>query len=111
MQQANKEISEQFSKGNFSFCYDHFTDEVEWKIIGNKTLKGKRDVIDYCNQMSIEMKSASLTNFNIVVENNWIVIQGDCKFVDANNKAAEVSYCDVFHFDNRKIKTITSYCI
>ncbi|MDQ6813042.1 MAG: hypothetical protein M3040_04835 [Bacteroidota bacterium] len=50
MAPTNKEISEQFSAGNFSFCYPYFADEVEWKIVGNKSVKDRENVILNANK-------------------------------------------------------------
>ena len=111
MKPTIKEISEQFSKGNFPFCYDHFADDIEWKIIGAKTSKGKEDTVAYCEKMMIEMATSTLNNTNIIAEHNHIVIEGYCNFTDADNNPGEVAYCDVFHFENQKIMKITSYCI
>jgi ketosteroid isomerase-like protein len=111
MQPVTRQISEQFSLGNFTFCYDHFADDVIWNIIGNRSLKGKQDVIAYCEQMSIEMASTTLANFNILGEADAIAIEGKCTFVDTENKPGEVSYCDIFLFSAGKIASINSYCI
>ena len=111
MQAATRQISEQFSLGNFTFCYDHFGDDVVWNIIGNRSLKGKQEVIAYCEQMSIEIASTTLANFNIVGEADAIAIEGKATFVDTENRPGEVSYCDVFRFRAGKITSIHSYCI
>ncbi len=111
MQPTNQEISNEFSRANFSFCYDRFTDGIEWKIIGNRTLKGKEDVIAFCEQMFSEMSAATFNNFNVVKENDFIVIEGRCDFTNPDNQPGEVFYCDVFRYNDEKITSITSYCI
>ncbi|GEO11062.1 nuclear transport factor 2 family protein [Segetibacter aerophilus] len=111
MQPSNKEIGERFSKGNFSFCYDYFAENIEWKIIGNTTVRGKEDVIAYCDKMSAEIGSDTLINSNTIFENNQIAIEGNCRFVGPDGKPSEIAYCDVYRFDNSKIASITSYCI
>lgn len=111
MESTNQEIGEEFSKGNFSFCYNRFSNDIEWKIIGNKVLQGKENVIAYCEKMTLEMDSSALINTNIIAENNQIAIEGICKFTGPNDTPGEVAYCDVFRFKNGKISNITSYCI
>jgi ketosteroid isomerase-like protein len=111
MQPTKQEISNEFSRANFSFCYEHFTNNVEWKIIGDRTLKGKEDVIAFCEQMSSEIIGSTFNNFNAVTENDYIVIEGKCEYTSGDKQPGHVSYCDIFRFDDKKISSITSYCI
>jgi hypothetical protein len=58
-----------------------------------------------------ETAHTTFKNSNMVVENNTIVVEGNCKFFNEYKTEGEVSYCDVFLFENDKISKITSYCI
>lgn len=106
-----KKISEEFSKGNFPATYNHFADDIEWKFIGEKTITGKENVIAFCTNMITEMNSSTLNNTNVIAENNYVAIEGNCNFTNEEGKAAAVEYCDVFRFEEGKIKTITSYLV
>jgi c-di-GMP-related signal transduction protein len=105
------ELSNKFSEGNFAFCYDYFDTNIQWKIIGDKTLEGKEAVIHFCEKMLQENANTTFKNSNMIIENNNIVIEGNCKFLHQDNTEGEVSYCDVFTFENDKFLKITSYCI
>ena len=111
MNATNKEICQQFSEGNFPFCYNYFADNVEWDLVGSNTAKGKNNVIEYCDKMMTEMAATTLQNTNIIGESEHIAIEGICSYTDADSNPAEVAYCDVFRFANNKIVSITSYCI
>jgi len=106
-----RNISEEFSKGNFSSAFGHFDDDIQWEIVGDKIIKGKEDVTAFCNKMTIEMGSSQLDNTNIIVENDRVAIEGNCKYLNSEQKPAQIRYCDVYTFENEKIKVITSYCI
>ncbi len=106
-----KKICEEFSKGNFPATYIHFADDIEWKIIGDKIVSGKNNTIAFCTKMMIEIGSSTLKNINVITENNYVAIEGSCNFTNEEGKAASVEYCDVFRFEERKIKTITSYLV
>jgi ketosteroid isomerase-like protein len=106
-----KKISEEFSKGKFPATYDHFADDIEWKIIGDQIISGKENAIAFCNKMMAEMDGSTLNNINVIVENNYAAIEGNCKFTNEVGKAATVEYCDVYRFEDGKIKTITSYLV
>ena len=111
MKATNKEISQQFSEGNFPFCYEYFAADIEWEVIGNEITKSKKNVILQCDKMMKEITPSALKNTNIIAGNENVVIEGICNYTDADNKPAELAYCDVFRFENDKIASITSYCI
>ncbi len=110
-QSENRKISEQFSQGNFSAAYEHFDDEVQWQIVSDSTMKGKASVIEFCEKMSVEMATATLKNTNIIAAEDRVSIEGECDFTNDKGLAEKVKYCDVYRFENGKIKEITSYCI
>jgi uncharacterized protein len=111
MKTISTELSQQFSAGNFTACYDYLASDIQWKVIGNKTLEGKVEVIKFCENMLKESENTTFKNSNMVVENNTIVVEGNCKFMNEDNTEGEVNYCDVFQFEGDKISKITSYCI
>ncbi len=110
-QSGNRRISEQFSQGNFSAVYDDFAETIQWQIVSNSTIKGKAAVIDFCNKMSIEMSTAKLTNTNVIAADDRVSIEGECDFTNDKGEPEKVKYCDVYRFENGKIKEITSYFI
>lgn len=61
--------------------------------------------------MLIEIASSELVNDSIIETPDQIVIEGKCRYFDAEGKEAFVHYCDIYRFENDIIKTITSYCI
>ncbi|HSY62031.1 MAG TPA: nuclear transport factor 2 family protein [Cytophaga sp.] len=104
-------MSQKFSSGDFAAVYAYFSDTIEWNIIGNQVLRGKADTINFCDKMLKKMESSELTNNNVIETKEQIVIEGNCRYFDAEGKEAFVNYCDIYQFENGKIKTITSYCI
>ena len=111
METANRLLSQKFSSGDFKSVYDYFRDDIVWNIVGNEVVKGKTKVIDFCNKMLIEMASSELVNDRIIETENQIVIEGKCRYFDIEGKESFVHYCDIYLFENNKMKTITSYCI
>ena len=105
------EIAAEFSKGNFEAACPHFDENVCWEIVGDKAVKGKSDVADFCGKMTTEIAGSQLVNTNIIVAGNNVAIEGNCHYTNADNKQAQVQYCDIYCFENGKIRTITSYCI
>ncbi|MEJ7681863.1 MAG: nuclear transport factor 2 family protein [Segetibacter sp.] len=110
MKTTNK-LSEEFSKGNFEFCYNHFTDDIQWNIVGADIIKGKDAVIAYCDKMLTEMDGSKLNNTNYIGDNGFIAVQGYCNYIKENSEPGKLEYCDVYRFDGEKLQEITSYCI
>lgn len=113
MQLTNQEICEAFSKGNFEITYNYLAEDIEWNIIGDKILKSKNSVIDFCNKTA-QYFSEVTTIFsitNLITEGNCVVINGTAQFVNKQDKTTHVSSCDVYRFKVDKLQDITSYCI
>lgn len=109
--ETTKKLSEEFSEGNFEFCYKYFTDNVQWNIVGAAVIKGKDAVIAHCNKMMAEMDGSKLNNTNYIVDDGLIAVQGYCDYEKENNEPGRVEYCDVYKFKGEKLQEITSYCI
>ncbi len=108
-----RQISEEFSKGNFEFAYKHLAEDIKWNIVGSEMLTGKEKVIEYCKNTSAYFKEVE-TDFrmnDVIVDGDLIAITGTAVFVNREKKKTQVSSCDVYRFNNGKLIDITSYCI
>ncbi|KYG75383.1 nuclear transport factor 2 family protein [Roseivirga echinicomitans] len=113
MTDHNKDIATAFSKGEFSSVYDKLADDIEWNIVGESLLKGKEEVIAYCEKTAQYFSEVS-TDFrlkSIVAENNHVMINGTAEFIGKSNKSTYISSCDVYAFEGGQLREITSYCI
>ena len=98
MQPTNKEISEAFSNGNFKFTYDHLADDILWNIVGDKILKDKATVVEFCNKTAAYFAEVTtrFTMHNTIVDNNFVAINGTAHFINKENKSTYVSSCDLY---------------
>ena len=111
MESINRSIARQFSQGDFAAAYLFFSNAVEWEIVGDQVLKGKESVIDFCTNMTSAMDGSVLANENYIETENQIAIQGRCSYLNEAKQESLIQYCDIYVFENSKIKRITSYCI
>ena len=113
MQPTYKQICEAFSNGNFRFSYHILAEDIEWNIVGDKLLKGKAAVIEFCNNTAAYFASVTttFTISNIIADNTTVAIDGTALFVNTESKTTHLSSCDVYHFKDGLLKNITSYCI
>ncbi len=108
-----RQISEEFSKGNFEFAFGHLSENISWNIVGTELLTGKVKVIEYCNNTSAYFKEVE-TDFRVIdvmVDGDRVAITGMAVFINREQKKTEVSSCDVYRFDDGILKEIVSYCI
>ncbi len=106
-----KQIGEEFSKGNFSAVYPYFSESIQWNIIGNDTLKGKENVIAFCDKMIQETASSVMQNTTVLEMTDSIAVEGVCTYESPEGLPGEVRYADFYQFKDGKVETINSYCL
>ncbi len=113
MNPTKKQIAEAFSGGQFEFAYPYLADDIQWNIVGDKILKGKDAIIKFCDQTAkyFSEVTTKFTMSNLVVGDNCVAIDGTAEFINKENKSSKVFSCDVYCFENGKLKEVTSYCI
>ncbi len=111
---TNKQIAELFSAGQFENTYPYLSEKIEWDIFGEKMLKGKKAVVEHCEQTAKYFKSVT-TNFrtyNVIEDRNKIAVNGKAEFIRDGKTVAIVNACDVYEFDGSdNIQKVCSYCI
>lgn len=113
MQPTITQLSQEFSGGNFKFTYNFIADDIVWNIVGDKILKGKDAVIEFCNATAAYFAEVT-TEFvmvNLICDGKAVAIDGTAAFTNKENKRIQISSCDVYQFEEGRIKSITSYCI
>jgi hypothetical protein len=79
------EIAENFSRHHFENTYPYFSENIQWHLIGDKTLLGKESIIATCNQ-SAQYLSKVTTNFikfKIIVGKDVVVIDSLADYTDS----------------------------
>ncbi len=113
MQPTITQLSQEFSGGNFKYTYNFIADDIVWNIVGDKILKGKDAVIEFCNATAAYFAEVE-TKFilvNLISDGKAVAIDGTATFTNKENKLIQISSCDVYQFEEQQIKNITSYCI
>lgn len=106
-------MAKAFSEGKFETVFPFMSEDIKWNIIGNRVLNGKESVISFCGETQkyfSEVKTVFKTS-NIISDKECVAIDGTAEFTDKEGKTTCVSACDVYRFENEKLKEITSYCI
>lgn len=105
LEKANAAISKGDTEGFLSFC----TEDTEWMMIGDKTLKGKEAVRQWMATVYVE--PPEFTVANLIAEGDFVVACGDITVKDKDGKATRSSYCDVWRFRDGKMVGLRAFVI
>jgi ketosteroid isomerase-like protein len=102
---VNTAFAENSIDGFLSFC----TDDVEWTMVGDKTVKGKDAVRDWMGSMATS-EPPKFTVQNVVAEGDFVICYGDMVMKE-EGKLTPYSYCDVYRFRGDTIAELRSYVV
>jgi len=113
MSEKNKEIIEKvnaaFAEGStegfLSFC----ADDVQWTMVGDKTVKGKEAIRQWMTSMPSE--PPKFTVANVIAEGDFVTAFGDITMKDKDGKTVPYSYCDIYRFRGDKIVELRAFVI
>lgn len=98
-----------FAKGDAELILSKVSDDVRWKIVGEKEIRGKDDLAETLEELKKD-KAAELKIAHIVSHGKAGAVDGTLKLKDKKTRA----FCDVYEFSNAKgtsVKKIISYRI
>ena len=106
-------ISEAFSRHSFDETHDHMLDDIEWTVVGGRTITGKADVAAACRESMSELVNVTTTfhAFKVVTADNCVVIDSRAEYVDADGEVSLVASCDIYDFIDERLAAITSYML
>jgi ketosteroid isomerase-like protein len=105
VEKVNAAFAENSVEGWLGFC----ADDVEWTIVGEKSVKGKEAIRNWMASMDIE--PPKFTVARIIAEGDSVVAHGNMTMKDKEGKTAPYAYCDVYRFRNNKIVELLSFVV
>ncbi len=111
---THRQVAEAFSNGKFEVTFPYLADNIEWTVVGKDHFKGRENVIENCIKTAEYFKTVTtdFKTFNIVEENQCVVINGTAEFFKDNIRLTFIFACDIYEFNlDNKLEKITSYCI
>ncbi|MBZ8172194.1 hypothetical protein FOG26_03255 [Staphylococcus cohnii] len=108
-----KDIASLLSMGKFYEASSYLSKEVKWNIVNDIELNGFTEVERYFESVS-EYFDTVVTNFVIdeVIENkDKVVVVGTAEFYRDAKLLNVIEACDVYLFENNKVKELKSFCI
>lgn len=109
----NKKVVETFMEGyntgDNAKILSCLTEDVIWEMAGSFNLKGKDQFDKEIN--NDKNGNPTITISQLVEEGNIVVAEGTVKCKLKNGRFIDALFCEVFHFDNGKVKKLTTYHI
>ena len=104
-------LIEAFDKNDVDLILSHLADDIEWNIVGEQVLSGKKHIADFFNAHP-DMKMLSSTKDHFVVAGNTVAVDGEVQCEDGGTGAIhDMFYCDIYDLENGRVRKMTSYCI
>lgn len=105
LQEANAAIDEGNTEGFLSYC----TDDIEWRTVGDKTLRGKDAVRQWMATAYVEPPEYSVNN--LIAEGDFVTALGNIAIKDEDGHATNHAYCDVWRFRGNKMAELNAFVI
>ena len=113
MDLQNRQIAAAFSRHNFESSIPYLSDNIQWTMLGGEERVGMENVIQTCLQSKeyLARVKTNFTKFLVLEAGEHIVVDSICEYLDPDERVSKVASCDIFHFDQGRIISISSYCI
>ena len=117
MSAKNKEIVEKvnaaFLEGNFEGFLSLCADDVEWTIIGERTVKGREAIRQWMKSMAAEHPEPPKFTVAdpVIAEGDFVAARGDMTMKDKDGKVVPYSYCDIYRFRDGKIVELNFFVV
>lgn len=108
-----KDIASLLSMGKFYETSSYISKEVKWNIVNDKELNGFTEVKKHFESVSKYFDTV-VTKFKVdeVIESkDRVVVVGTAEFYNDTQLLNVIEACDVYLFENNKVKELTSFCI
>lgn len=105
-----KEVNAAFAENRTEEFLNRCSDEVVWRMIGDKTTKGRDEIRKWMSQME-GAEPPKFTVDRIVAEGDSVVCWGDMSMKNKEGVEGKFAYCDIYRFDNDKIVRLDSYVV
>lgn len=94
---------EAFSKGDAQPALTFIAEDIEWHIVGDRTIDGNAAVEAMCADAAAQ-GTPNFQNGRVIKAKSHIIVEG----ADLDT---DMHYCDIYAIEKDQIVEITSYCL
>ncbi len=106
-----KKLNKAFASCDTEFLCNSVTDDVQWKIVGEKTISGKKDFEKSLDRMKLG-GPVEIKVIEIIVAKEKSVVEGIVEFFVEPGKKKKYAFCDVYIFseeEDQKFRELRTY--
>lgn len=105
LEAANQAIRSGDIEGFLAYC----TDDLEWTIVGDETLKGKGAVRRWMQTAYAD--PPKFTVADMIAQDDLVVAMGDIAAAGDQGRKTPSAYCDVWRFRDGKMAELRAFVI
>jgi ketosteroid isomerase-like protein len=94
---------EAFSMGDAQPAQDFIAEDIEWHIVGDRTIDGNAAVKEMCADAAAQGRP-NFQNGRVIKAKNHLIVEG-------SDLDTDMHYCDIYAIEKEQIAEITSYCL
>jgi ketosteroid isomerase-like protein len=94
---------EAFSMGDAQPAQDFIAEDIEWHIVGDRTIDGNAAVKEMCADAAAQGRP-NFQNGRVIKAKNHLIVEG-------SDLDTDMHYCDIYAIEKEQIVEITSYCL
>ena len=106
-----RDFNAAFAGNDVEAILDQLADDIEWRMVGNRTFEGRDAVEEALRAMAGERAAVELRINHIVTHGKEAALDGVITYPDGN----QIAFCDVYvfssHSKSARIKEMISYAI
>lgn len=105
LETANASVAQGNTEGFLAFC----ADDIEWTLVGDRTLKGKEAVRTWMAAEYVEPPKFSVEN--TIAEGDFLAVSGAIAVKGKDGTTINSLYCDVWRFRGGKMVALRAYVV
>jgi ketosteroid isomerase-like protein len=107
-----QQFNEAFAKGDINYISQQVTDDIEWNMVGDFSLKGKKAFDDSLQEMK-GTETLDMQILNTIINGKFAAVDGTMKIKESSGNIKSFGFCDLYEFNNdgNKIRKMTSYIV
>lgn len=106
VKRANASFEENNLEGFLELC----AEDVEWRMVGGKSSKGKDEIRQWMSAMG-PSEPPKITAENQIAEGETVAAYGEMTMKNDKGEVVSYSYSDVYRFKDGKIAELSSFVI
>jgi ketosteroid isomerase-like protein len=104
-----EQVNNAFAKNDIDGFLDLCTENIEWTMVGDTTVTGKKAIREWMKSM--DPGTPAIKVDQVMAEGDVAVATGSFRMKDKDGRQASFEYCDVYRFQGDRIAALKAFVI